>query len=266
MKRSSIVLAVVAGVAWGQSPPAATFVVSSPGSPGSTEEARSRMDAFAGAIGGRAGLTLAAVYEPTDAGGAKRLADSGLGLVSLPFFLAHERELGLHARLQAVAKDRPALETWALIGGKGKPVKSIDKVMTSLAFAPAFVRGVVAGGQLPAGAQIVQSTTVLSSLRKAAAGEPIAVVVDGAQQASLASLPFAAKLDVLAHSQPVPAGIVVTVDRKLPAKDWPPIESALLGAAKDSAAALEGLQVTRFEPIDDKALQAARKAYAEGAP
>jgi len=89
------------------------------------------------------------------------------------------------------------------------------------------------------------------------------VVVDGTQEASLATLPFAAKLEVVAHSPPVPVALVVTAGARIPPKTAEAIESALAGLAAEraGAAALEAIQLERFAPLDDKALDVARKAY-----
>jgi hypothetical protein len=247
------------------------LVVCSPGSPGKTDEAQPRMDAFSAAVSARAGVALAAVYDPTNDGGVARFAAAGVGLVSLPFFLQHEKDLALHARITAVAKGRPALERWGLVVAKGK-VKSAAElasftINTNLAFSPGFVRGVVIGslGPLPATAKITQSSSVLSALRHAADGDPVAVVVDGTTEASLASLPFASKLEVVAHSAPAPAGIVVTIDAKMPDKTWAGIEKAMLGMSgdKSAATALDAIQMTGFVALDAKALDAARKAFAD---
>lgn len=273
LKKSSVIT-ILAFASLAGAQPARTIVVTSPGSPGSTDDAQPRMDGFAAAVSARAHTQLGAVYEPTDAAGARRLAESGIGIVSLPFFLAHEQELGLRPRLQVVAKGRPALDTWALVAQKGRvsSAKGLAgvSIVSSVAFAPGFVRGDVLAslGQVPESTQIVQSTSVLSALRRAAAGEPVAVVLDGAQQASLASLPFASKLEVVAKSPEMPAALVVTIDRKVSAKDWSALEPALLGldAKGASEGALAGIEVTRFEHLDDKALAAARKAYGDARP
>ncbi len=55
--------------------------------------------------------------------------------------------------------------------------------------------------------------------------------------------------------------MIVTIDARLPA--WGKLESAFVGLAGDKrgAAALGGIEVTRFERLDTKALAAARKAY-----
>jgi hypothetical protein len=90
------------------------------------------------------------------------------------------------------------------------------------------------------------------------------VVLDGPQEASLASLPFASKLDVVTRSPALPAGLVVTIDSRVSSKVWSGIEAALAGLGSDHAAAtaLGGIQMERFSPVDDKVLVAARKAYA----
>lgn len=250
--------------------PATKMVVCSPGSPGTTAEAQPTMDALATALSTRSGTPVTIVYDPSEAGGVKRLRDAGIGMVSLPFFLAHEQELSLHARLVVVQKGRPALDTWALVAQKGR-ITSADKlagftITSTSAFAPVFIRNVVLGGfgALPADAKLKQSTAILSALRRAADGAPSAVVLDGAQQASLASLPFAAKLDTVARSPALPAGLIVTIDAKLPDAAWKPLARAFEGLAADKAGAgmLAGMQVDHFAALDEKALAAARAAYA----
>ena len=90
------------------------------------------------------------------------------------------------------------------------------------------------------------------------------MLLDGPQAASLGSLPFAAKLDVVTRSPAWPAYLVVSVDARLPAKAWERIESALLGLAGDrgSAEGLSAIQLDKFAPLDTKAIAAARRAYA----
>jgi len=132
------------------------------------------------------------------------------------------------------------------------------------------VRGVVLGslGAPPASAKVTQSTAVVSALRHAADGEPVAIVVDGTTEVSLSSLPFAAKLEVVAHSPAAPAGIVVTIDARMPDKTWAAIEKAMLGLGNDKSAAtaLDAIQMTGFVALDAKALDAARKAFADARP
>lgn len=280
MKRSSrVALAVVvaAAAAAARAAPAGSaqvMVVCSPGAPGTTQEAQATMDAFAGALSAKAGTQIAAVYDPSDAGGTKRLQDAALGLVSLPFFLAHEKQLDLHARLVAVAKGRPALDRWVLVAGAGRVTgaKSLEgfTIVSAAAFAPGFVRGDVLGelGSLPASTKVVQSAAVLSALRRAANGDPVVVVLDGPGEDALASLSFASKLQVVARSPAMPAGLVVTVGDRVPAKTGNAIETALLGFGSDkqAAAVLASIRMTGFVAVDGKALDAARKAYAAAAP
>ena len=254
------------------------LVVCSPGSPGTTAEAQPTMDAFAAAVATKAGLpsgALGAVYDEAEDAGVARLRgkDAALSLLSLPFYLKHEKELALRARLQAEPKGRPATERWALVAKKGRvsgPASLEGFTVASTAgFAPAFVRGPALGswGRLPAGARIVASGAVLSALRRAAAGEPMAVLLDGAQDAALASLPFASDLEVVTRSPPLPTGLLATVGTRLPPKKWSAIDQALRTLPSDAggAAALDAIQMARFAPLDDKALGAARKAYAEAA-
>jgi ABC-type phosphate/phosphonate transport system substrate-binding protein len=276
VKRLKNMLALVAALGTGVAAAATDqqlVVFSSPGSPGTTADAQPRMDAFAAAVSAKVGMPITAVYDPSDAGGVEKMANAGVAIVSLPFFLKHEKELGLHARLQVVQEGHAALERWALVAQKGR-VKDAQSVagftiVSSASFAPGFVRGSALGGfgKLPADVTIAPATAILSSLKRAAAGEPIALLLDAAQRASLASLPFGSQLEVVAESPPLPVAIVATVDRRMPAKTWTPIEAALLASGSDSSAsaALTDIQVARFTAIDDAALAAARKGY-RGAP
>lgn len=269
----ALALAAMAGRA-APAPAGYTMVVCAPGSPGTTEDARPRMDAFAAAVSSRAGARIAATYEPSEDGGVARLEAAEIGLVTLPFFLAHEHELGLVPRLQVAARGRPALDRWALVGPRGRitgpSALAGYAIVSSAAYAPGFIRGVVLGGfgALPADVKLESSTAVLSALRRAASGERVAVVLDGTQQAQLGSLPFASRLQVVAQSPPVPAGLVVTVAAKIPAQTWSRIQRALVDVSSDRAAApvLGAIEVARFEPLAPDALAQARRGYAGARP
>src|SRR5207244_2833569 len=105
---------------------AAALVVCAPGFPGSSAEARPAMEAFARSLISAGHLpagSLSAVYEEGEAGGLRRLAqpDAALLLAPLPFFLEHERELRLVARLSAVPRGGEALQRWTLVAAKEHP-------------------------------------------------------------------------------------------------------------------------------------------------
>lgn len=224
------------------------------------------MDAFAAAIGAKAGQPLGAIYEPTDAGGVKQLASASIGIVSLPFFLAREKDLGLHAQLEAEQQGRPVLEHWTLVAAKGRVTKAESlagmTIISNAGFEPAFVRAAIAQlGPVPAGVKIEQSSAVLPALRRAAKGEPVAVLLDGPSAASLGSLPFASKLETVTTSPAWPAGIVVTVGSKLSARAWAPFEHAFLGLGAGTTAQ-NALEVDHFAPIDRAALASARTSFA----
>jgi ABC-type phosphate/phosphonate transport system substrate-binding protein len=256
--------------------PRATLVFCAPGSPGTTEEAQGAMDAFAAALARRAGLppsVLAATYASTEDAGVGRLRadDAAVALVSLPFFLKHEKALSLRAELSPVPQGAAEVEQWSLVARKGRVASAaaLDgfTVVSSAGYAPAFVRGPALGGfgKLPAGVKIEASSAVLSALRRAAAGEPVAVLLDGAQSAAVASLPFASDLEVVARSPALPAGVVARVDRRMSDAQWKKIAPALRALPDDPAGAeaLAGIRMARFGPLDAKALAGGRAAYAE---
>jgi hypothetical protein len=251
------------------------FVAVAPGYPGSTAEAQPSMDAFAAALAASAGVpagSLVASYQEAAKGGLERLSrpDAALGMVALPFFLANAEALKLQPRLAAVQKDGQATEVWTLVAKKGSlpsPAALAGWQVSSIAgYAPAFVKGTaLAGwGKVPEGVQVVQTSQVLSALRKAAAGEKVAVLLDGSQAAALPSLPFAADLEVVARSSPLPSGVVVTVGNRLSPDRWKALEKGLraLSGTPGGAAALEGIRLKGFVPLDEPAIAAARASFA----
>jgi hypothetical protein len=254
------------------------FVAVAPGYPGTTTEAQASMDAFAAALAAQAGLpqgSVAAAYFEKDRPGAERLQkpDAALGMVSLPFLLKEGEALHLEPRLGAAQKGTGATEVWALVAKKGRVTSpaSLDgwQVISIAGYAPAFVTGTaLAGwGWMPSSVKVVQSSQVLSSLRKAVAGEKVAVLLDGAQAAALPTLPFAAELEVVARSAPLPTGVVVTVAKRLTPDRWKALEKGLLqlGDRPEGAAAMEAIRLQGFVPLDQAPLAAARKAYAAAA-
>jgi hypothetical protein len=254
------------------------FVAVAPGYPGSTAEAQASMDAFARVLGAQAGLpagALTAVYFEKDQAGLERLRqpDAALGMVSFPFFLREGEALKLEGRLAASQKGTGPTETWALVAKKGRVTgpASLDgwQVSSIAGYAPAFVTGtaLAAWGRMPASVKVVQTGQVLTALRKAAAGENVAVLLDGAQAAALPSLPFAADLEVVARSPALPTGVVVTVGKRLPPDRWKALDKGLRGmaATPDGLAALEAIRLQGFVPLDAAVVAAARKAYGAAA-
>lgn len=253
------------------------IVVCAPGYPGSTTEAQPAMDGLALAVAGAAGWdreNLEAVYFETEEGGLARLAeeDAGLAMVTLPFFLEHREALGLRAALLAVPSGHEPLESWVLVAGAGVVSKPADlegwQIVSLAGHSPRFVRGPVLGdwGELPEGVDIHLSGAVLSSLRKAARGEPIAVLLDAEQAGALVRLPFADDLEVLHRSRPLPASVFCAVGDRLEPAALDEVVTALeeLDEQGDAAEALAGVRLDRFEAVDSAALTSAQDAF-EGA-
>jgi|CXWL01.1.fsa_nt_gi ABC-type phosphate/phosphonate transport system substrate-binding protein len=254
------------------------LVVCAPGYPGSTVEAQPAMDALAGAIAGASRWPpgeLGATYLASEQAGLARLAepDAALALVPLTFWLAHRGALKLDPLLQAVREGGEATEPWSLVAAKGSvtgPASLAGWELVSLAAnAPRFIRGPALGawGSLPADVKMVFSGAVLSGLRRAAAGEKVALLLDRAQAAALPSLPLAPQLEVVALSPPLPASVLCAVGGRLPPARRAALLAALptLGSTPTGSAALAGVRLAGFVVADQVALARARDAY-ERAP
>ncbi len=265
-------LAVLLATRFASASEPVTFVACAPGFPGSTSEAQPRMDAFAAAVAAAAGAgSIQAEYHETEEAGVRRFArpDAAIALVPLPFFLKYEEKLRLAARAQAVMQGGAASEAWSLVAARGRLPSAAAlggwELVTAAAYAPRFVRGPALGawGALPAGTRLVPAATILSSLRRAAAGEDVALLLDGPQASALPTLPFAKDLEVVARSAALPVMIVATVAARLPEGRVKPLVRALLSLKErpSGEAALAGLHLVRFIALDEAGLRGAHEAY-----
>jgi hypothetical protein len=235
-----------------------TMVFCAPGYPGGTGDAQPFLDAFAAAAAAAAHWpagSLTAIYDATEAGGLEKLAkpDAALAFVPYPFYVEHAAALHLAPLVQADVTDVGVQQRWTLVAKKGKvsaPAAMLGYTILSIAgYAPDFVRSfALAGWGLPADVKITQAPQVLSALRRAVGGEPVAVLLDATQTTALASLPFAGDLQSVTQSAPLPTAILAVVDARLPQARADPLRAALLSLGKSApgADALANLRLQRF--------------------
>jgi hypothetical protein len=224
-----------------------TMVFCAPGYPGGTGDAQPFLDAFAAAAAAAANWpagSLAATYDATEAGGLEKLAkpEAALAFVPFPFFVEHAAALHLAPLVQADVTGVGMQERWTLVAKKEKisgPASMSGYTLLSIAgYAPHFVRTfALAGWGLPEDVKITQAEQVLSALRRAAAGEPVAVLLDQTQATGLSSLPFAGELRSVTQSQPLPTAILAVVDARLPKSRIEPLRAGLLNLAKSAPGA-----------------------------
>jgi len=276
-KRTSILPAIflASAVAAATAPTPVTLVICAPGYPGTTKEAQPSMDVFAGAVSKATGwppARLAAEYYETEDGGIARLKTTtpALAMVPLPFYLAHASDLKLTARAQAVEKDGGPSVSWTLVAKKGRVTSASSlsgfTVVSLAAYAPDFIRKVALAkwGKLPADVTFAATGQILSALRKAANGENVVALLDTSQAASLPTLPFAAELEVVTTSPPVPGIVVCTVGNSVGPTATKQLVTGLLkmNETPEGLSALDAVRLARFVPLDGKGLDAARAAYA----
>ena len=244
-------------------PAPVTLVICAPGYPGSTKEAQPSMDTLARAVAKAAGWPASRVaaeyYEAEDAGVARLKAKTpSFALVPLPFYLAHQSALKLTARAQAVEMDGKAAVTWTLVAKKGRLTSAASlsgwNIVSLAAYAPDFIRNVALAkwGKLPADVTFTATGQALSALRKAASGENVAVLLDPAQTVSLPTLPFAADLEVVATSAPLPGFVVCSVGAGVSAANVGQLVAGLLKlkAMPEGAAALDAVRLAEFVALE----------------
>ena len=254
-----------------------SLIICAPGFPGTTAEAQPTIDALAAAMAGAAKWApaeLKGAYYETEPGGVARLSqpDAALALLPLALFLEQEASLKLSAKQAAIMKGKAdGNEVWSLVAKKGAIAKAEAlagyEVVSIVGFSPRFIKGPVLGawGKLPEGVKFTQSKQVLSAMRRAAKGDKVALLLDAEQTAALATSPFAGDLEVVYKSAPLPMGVLATVGGRISEARFKALGEALpkLGGTPDGAQALEGLWKLRFDALDPKALEAARKAFAQ---
>lgn len=272
--RPSVVLVAMSMLLPTWAAPPATLVVCAPGYPGSTIEAQPTMSGFAAAAATLARVeptALSAIYYEQEAAGVAHLKqpDATLAMVPLPFFLSHASELKLTPVLQAVQKGGAANEAWTLVAKRGRVQNAASlngfELISLAAYAPRFIQKVALQGYgpLPATLKYTPSPAVLSALRRASAGENVVVLLDATQAIALPKLPFAAELETLKQSAPLPSVLLCTVGARAHetvTKRWLAALSKLHENA-DGAAALDGVRLTRFAAVDAAALDRARAAF-----
>lgn len=232
-----------------------------PGYPGDTEQAQETMDRFAGAVSKAVGEpALSAVYHSDVDGGIAALASGNVrvAIVSAPAYFEYRERFGLEPLVQAEPLSG-VLERWALVAGKDRVSTPAGlsgwTVVSQAGFSPGFVNRALAGwGPLPRDAAVEFSGRARGSLRKAAQGEPIAVLLDGAQADALDALRYAPDLEIVHRSAPMPSNVVCVVGGALPEASRAAWVRALTRLASREAALLEEMRLRGFSALDAKAL------------
>lgn len=241
---------------------AITLVFCAPGYPGETGDAQPYVDQFAQAVAAAAGWpggSLTAVYDPSESGGLARLArpEAGLAFVPYPFFVAYAQKLHLAALADADVAGVGPRERWQLIARRGRvqgPASLAGFTLVSTAgYARDFItRAALPSWPLPHDVHIEAAGQVLSALRRAAAGEPVAVLLDHTGTAALVSLPFAGELEAVVQSPELPVAVVAVVRSRVPAARARSLRMALLGLAHEpgNAELLAAMRLNGFVPTE----------------
>jgi hypothetical protein len=244
---------------------AATLVFCAPGYPGGAGDAQPLLDQFTKAVVADSGWpvgSLTSVYDPTDEGGLAKLksADAVLAFVPYPFFVEHAAELHLAPLVQADVADVGREQHWSLVARSGRVAGAASlkgyTLLSVAGYAPRFVRAALAPWMLPPDVRIEPAAQILSALRRAASGEPVAVLLDHTQTVALAGLPFAGELQVVTESAAVPVALVAVVDSRLAKGRAAALKAGLLGIGQSPGGAevlaplrLRGFVQPRFKSL-----------------
>lgn len=235
-----------------------TLVFCAPGYPGGAGDAQPLVDQFASAAVAASGWpagSLVAVYDPTEEGGLEKLgsADAVLAFVPYPFFVEHAAQLHLTPLVQADVVDIGPQQRWTLVAKSGRVTGPASMagytILSTAGYAPDFVRhSALESWALPTDVKIEATGQILSALRRAAAGEPVAVLLDQTQAAALPSLPFATKLEAVAQSAELPVAFIVVVGSRVAAARARALQTGLLkmGQAAGSGDSLGPLRLHGF--------------------
>jgi hypothetical protein len=224
-----------------------TLVFCAPGYPGGAGDAQPLVDQFASAAAAASGWpagSLVAVYDPTEDGGLAKLeqADAVLAFVPYPFFVEHAAQLHLTPLVQADVTDIGAQQRWTLVAKSGRVTGPESMagytILSAAGYAPDFVRhSALEGWVLPPDVKIESTGQVLSALRRVAAGEPVAVLLDQTEAAALPSLPFAAQIQAVKQSAELPVALIALVGSRVAAPRAQALQAALLKMGHVSGAA-----------------------------
>src|SRR5260221_12419667 len=205
----------------------ATLVFCAPGYPGGAGDAHPLLDQFPRAAVAGSGWpagSLVAIYDPTEDGGLAKLnqADAVLAFVPYPFFVEHSAQLHLTPLVQADVADIGPQQRWTLVAKSGRvsgPASMSGLTILSVAgYAPDFVRhGALEGWEFPPDAKIAATGQILSALRRVAAGEPVAALLDQTQAAALPTLSIASEVKVVTQYAELNVAIIAVVNYRVDA-------------------------------------------------
>jgi ABC-type phosphate/phosphonate transport system substrate-binding protein len=120
-------------------------------------------------------------------------------------------------------------------------------ILSGAGYAPDFVRhDALEAWTLPQDVKIEATGQILSALRRAAGGEPVAVLLDQTQTAALSSLPFANELKVLVQSPALPVALIAMVASRVTAARARTLQTALIKMGEADAGSLQPLRLHGF--------------------
>ena len=222
------------------------LVACAPGYPSNTEQAQPTMNDFAAMVSDASGwpagtLTAEIPSERGSRGESSTRQRHVVGAGATALVSEVRAGAGAHRGGAGGAGVRSATERWSLVASAGAitgPESLAGWELLGLpAYAPSFVRGPALAdwGALPDSLSVKFTRRVLAGIRRVAAGEEVAVLLDGPQTAALASFPGAESLEVVATSPPLLAWLVVALGDRVPEPVRQQLVKGLLGVHESAS-------------------------------
>ena len=252
------------------------IVVCHPGSPGTTEQAKKTMQAFARCIeidGGLPEGTIRCVFFPEaeQALDYIRKENPPLGIVSLSFYLRYREKLQLDPFLQVVRRGK-STQTFHILAKKGRHpnLESLEgvKIVSNHLFDPAFLHRVILGGKGKHALQVEETRKPLRAIRKTAREGEAAVLLDDEQLETLGKMKgLLDELEEIFRSEKLPTEPVVAMgpERKDPSIAKARAALERLSETKRGAEICAEFRIDRLVAPDPKAFAEAVRLYGQEA-
>lgn len=248
-----LAMGVLVGVGTAAEAAPQTLLVCAPGGPGSTADAKERLDAFFRAFEAKTGMPIQGEYHTTQAGCDAFAAASKPTLAIFPYshYFARRAADKLLPVAQVIRKGQ-GQNRYFLVAKKGATLESLagKKLMSSHLADAEFLSKAAFDSKvdLRAGFEGQEVSTAIKAIKALARDKADVILLDENEHTSLADLALSADFAIVAESEPLPGAPLVVVggDEALAGT----LRAALAGLCDADAKACNALEVEGLRAAD----------------